>query len=44
MARALNLAIISQKKIGRRSEYRYRLWGTDASGLGLEAIIDPYPE
>ncbi len=38
------LALRSKKKIGRMSEYRYRLWGTDASGLGVEAIIAPYPE
>jgi hypothetical protein len=25
-------------------EYRYRLWGTDASGLCIEVIIAPYPE
>jgi uncharacterized DUF497 family protein len=38
------LAITSKKKIGRRSEYRYRLWGTDAYCFCMEAIIAPFPE
>jgi hypothetical protein len=28
----------------RTSEYRYRLWGTDASGTFIEAIIALYPK
>ena len=38
------LALKNKKKQGRVTEYRYRLWGTDASGLFIEAIIVPYPE
>jgi predicted DNA binding CopG/RHH family protein len=26
------------------TDYRYRLWGTDASGFFIEAIIAPYPK
>ncbi|OGP93892.1 MAG: hypothetical protein A2157_11630 [Deltaproteobacteria bacterium RBG_16_47_11] len=36
------LAIENKKGKGRMSEYRYRLWGTDASGTFIEAIIAPY--
>jgi len=35
---------LKTKKRGRATEYRYRLWGTDASGMYIEAIIAPYPE
>jgi hypothetical protein len=38
------LAIRNKKKRGKSTEYRYRLWGTDASGLCIEAIVAPYPE
>ena len=38
------LALKTKKRRVRGSEYRYRLWGTDASGMYIEAIIAPYPE
>ncbi len=38
------LALKARKMKGRRAEFRYRLWGTDASGLAIEAVIAPYPE
>lgn len=38
------LALKIKKKRGRFTEYRYRIWGTDASGMYIEAIIAPYPE
>jgi hypothetical protein len=38
------LALKNKKKQRRVIEYRYRLWGTDASGTFIEAIIAPYPE
>ena len=38
----LTLALKNKKKRGRLTEYRYRLWGTDASGLCIEAIVAPY--
>ncbi|MCU0574261.1 MAG: YcfL family protein [Syntrophobacteraceae bacterium] len=38
------LALVNKKKHGRAVEYRYRLWGTDASGQCIEAIVAPYPE
>ena len=38
------LAIKTGQKGRRATEFRYRLWGTDASGMYLEAIIAPYPE
>ena len=38
------LALKTKQKGGRVTEYRYRLWGTDASGMYIEAIIAPYPE
>jgi hypothetical protein len=34
----------TKKKYGKLTEYRYRLWGVDASGLCIEAIVAPYPE
>jgi len=37
-------ALKAKQKGGRATEYRYRLWGTDASGMYIEAIIAPYPE
>ena len=37
-------AVKTKKKKGRMTEYRYRLWGTDASGTFIEAIIAPFPE
>jgi hypothetical protein len=38
------LALKNKKKRGRMTDYRYRLWGTDASGFFIEAIIAPYPK
>ncbi len=38
------LALRNKKKRGRVTEDRYRLWGTDASGTFIEAIIASYPE
>ena len=38
------LAIRNQKRHGRTTEYRHRLWGMDASGNCIEAIVAPYPE
>jgi len=38
------LALKTKKRRGRFAEYRYRLWGTDASGMYIEVIIAPYPE
>jgi hypothetical protein len=38
------LALKNKTKQGRAVEFRYRLWGTDASSLCIEAIIAPYPE
>jgi hypothetical protein len=38
------LALKTKKRRGRVTEYRYRLWGTDASGMYIEAIIAPYLE
>jgi len=38
------LAIQNKKKRGKSTEYRYRLWGADASGFCIEAIIAPYPD
>ena len=38
------LALKTKKRRGRIIEYRYRLWGTDASGMYIEPIIAPYPE
>ncbi len=35
---------LKTKKKGRVSEYRYRLWGADASGICIEAIIAPYAQ
>jgi hypothetical protein len=37
-------ALKIRKTRGRTTEFRYRLWGTDSSGLAIEAIIAPYPE
>jgi len=38
------LFIKSKMRRGRIPEYRHRLWGTDASGLCIEAIIAPCPQ
>jgi uncharacterized DUF497 family protein len=38
------LAVKTKKRRSRATEYRYRLWGTDASGVYIEAIIAPYPQ
>ena len=40
----LTLAVKQRKKRGKAAEYRYRLWGTDASGTFIEVIVAPYPE
>jgi hypothetical protein len=37
------LVIKNKKKRGKFTEYRYRLWGTDASGFCIEVIVAPYP-
>ena len=37
-------ALRNENKKRGTSEYRYRLWGTDASGTFIEAIIAPYPK
>ncbi len=37
------LAVMNKRKYGRVTEYRYRLWGTDASGLCIEAVSRPLP-
>jgi len=37
-------AIKKKRKSGKSFEYRYRLWGTDASGLCIEVIVAPYPQ
>ena len=37
------LAIKNKKKRGKSTEFRYRLWGTDASGFCMEVIVAPYP-
>jgi hypothetical protein len=38
------IALENKKKHGSVTEYRYRLWGADASGFCIEAIIAPYAE
>ncbi len=38
------LAVKQKKKRGKSTEFRYRLWGTDASGNCIEVIVAPYPE
>jgi len=38
------LGLKAKNKRGRVTEYRYRLWGTDASGMYIETIVAPYPE
>jgi hypothetical protein len=38
------LAVKQKKKRGKVAEYRYRLWGTDASGICIELIVAPYPQ
>jgi hypothetical protein len=38
------LAIRNKLKGKRTKEHRYRLWGTDASGICIEAIVAPYQE
>jgi hypothetical protein len=37
------LALKNKIGKGRSTEHRYRLWGTDASGRCIEAIIALYP-
>lgn len=37
------LAVRNKVKKGKMTPYRYRLWGTDASGAFIEAIIALYP-
>jgi hypothetical protein len=38
------LAIKNRQGKGKNPEYRYRLWGTDAAGFFIEAVIAPYPK
>jgi uncharacterized protein len=38
------LATRNKKGMGKSQENRYRLWGTDAAGFFIEAVIAPYPE
>jgi len=38
------LGIRNKKKRGKSTEYRYRLWGTDVSGMCIEVIVAPYPK
>jgi len=38
------LAVKQKKKHIKSDEYRYRLWGTDASGTCIEVIVAPYPQ
>ena len=38
------VAVKQKKKHGKSEEYRYRLWGTDASGTCIEVIVAPYPQ
>ena len=38
------LALKNKKGRGRGTEYRYRIWGTDADGSFIEAVIAPYPD
>jgi len=38
------IAVKNKKKHSRLTKYRFRLWGTDACGHSLEAIIAQYPE
>ena len=38
------LAVQNKMKRGKSTKYRYRLWGTDASGFCIEAIVAPYPD
>ena len=38
------LAVKHKKKRGKSTEYRYSLWGTDASGTCIEVIVAPYSE
>ena len=37
-------ALRNKKKHQKSTEYRYRLWGTDASGICIEVIVAPYPK
>ncbi|MEW6184911.1 MAG: hypothetical protein AB1585_04125 [Thermodesulfobacteriota bacterium] len=37
------LALKNKKKRGKGEE-RYRLWGTDATGFFIEAVVAPYPD
>ena len=34
----------NKRKYGSVLEHRYRLWGTDASGTCIEAVVAPYPD
>ena len=38
------LALRNKKRRGNITEYRYRLWGSDASGLCIQAVVAPFPE
>jgi len=37
------LAVKEKKKYIKSAQYRYRLWGTDASGTCIEVIVASYP-
>lgn len=37
-------AVKKESKRGKSTEYRYRLWGADASGFSIEVIVAPYPQ
>ena len=38
------LALENKREYGSVLEYRYRLWGTDASGTCIEAVVAPYSD
>lgn len=38
------LAVGNKPKKSGTTQYRYRLWGTDASGTAIEAVIAPYAQ
>ena len=38
------LAVRNKKRRGESTEYRYRLWATDSSGICIEAIVAPYSD
>jgi len=38
------LATKNTRSKGSAHEYRYRLWGSDAAGTFIEAVIAPFPD